>query len=86
MERLPATTSAMSLYMNNIKQYPLLSKDEEFELAVRWYEDNDIEAAHKLVVSNLRFVVKIAYEYKDYGQSVLEHSLIKRLEAVPGAF
>ena len=72
MERLPARTSAMSLYMKNIKQHPLLSKDEEFELAVRWYDHRDIEAAHKLVVSNLRFVVKIAYEYTDYGLKLMD--------------
>ena len=72
MERLPVKTSALALYMNNIKQYPLLSKDEEFELAVRWHDHNDIEAAHKLVVSNLRFVVKIAYEYTDYGLKLMD--------------
>ena len=72
MERLPVKTSPLALYMNNIKQYPLLSKDEEFELAVRWHDHNDIEAAHKLVVSNLRFVVKIAYEYTDYGLKLMD--------------
>ncbi len=72
MERLPVKTSALTLYMNNIKQYPLLSKDEEFQLAVRWHDHNDIEAAHKLVVSNLRFVVKIAYEYTDYGLKLMD--------------
>jgi RNA polymerase sigma-32 factor len=58
--------------MTQINRYPLLEKEEEYELAVRWREHNDIEAAHKLVVSNLRFVVKIAHEYKDYGFRLMD--------------
>jgi len=41
--------------------------DEEFRLAVRFEKYNDVEAAEKLVISNLRFVVKIAHEYRNYG-------------------
>jgi len=41
-------------------------------LAVRWRDFRDVEAAHKLVTSNLRFVVKIANEYKGYGVRMLD--------------
>ncbi|MDP2681906.1 MAG: RNA polymerase factor sigma-32 [Deltaproteobacteria bacterium] len=54
-------------YLVQINRFPLLSKDEEFALAVRFREQNDIDAAHKLITSNLRFVVKIAMGYRNYG-------------------
>ena len=67
-------TSALVLRENNIDQYmsvirkhPLLSREEEHSLAVAYRDENDINAAHHLVTSNLRFVVKIAHEYKNYG-------------------
>ena len=53
--------------MREMEKHPLLSKEEEHALAVRYYENEDLEAANKLVVSNLRFVVKIASEYRSYG-------------------
>ena len=65
--KLPAVTSALELYISEINTFPILSADEEFRLAVRFRQDNDLEAAEKLVVSNLRFVVKIAHEYRNYG-------------------
>lgn len=54
-------------YMNEIKRHPLLSRDEETKLALAYRDNEDIEAAHKLVIGNLRFVVKIAHEYRNYG-------------------
>ncbi len=72
MKMLPEKTSALSLYIHRINRFPLLTKQEEYELGVRWREHNDIEAAHKLVVSNLRFVVKVAYEYADYGLKIMD--------------
>jgi len=53
--------------MTEINRFPILTADEEFRLAVRLKKYNDMEAAEKLVVSNLRFVVKIAHEYRNYG-------------------
>ncbi|MCL2670148.1 MAG: RNA polymerase factor sigma-32 [Syntrophaceae bacterium] len=53
--------------MSEINRFPVLSAEEEFSLAVRLVKYNDMEAATKLVVSNLRFVVKIAHEYRNYG-------------------
>ncbi len=62
---IPATDS-LSLYLREINRFPLLQPAEEYELAVRYRKYGDLEAAHKLVVSNLRFVVKIASEYSGY--------------------
>jgi len=68
----PAPTTTMSLYMKNVNGIPLLTREEEYELAVRWYDDKDLDAAHQLVVSNLRFVVKVAYEYVHYGLKLMD--------------
>ena len=64
---LPAVTGTLDLYIAEINKFPLLSADEEFRLSVRLKKYNDMEAAEHLVVSNLRFVVKIAHEYRNYG-------------------
>jgi RNA polymerase sigma-32 factor len=49
-----------------------LTQEEEFKLATRYRKDNDIEAAQKLITSNLRFVVKVAFEYKSYEVKLLD--------------
>jgi RNA polymerase sigma-32 factor len=53
--------------MAEINRFAILTADEEFRLAVRLKKFNDMDAAERLVVSNLRFVVKIAHEYRNYG-------------------
>lgn len=60
------TDPLLATYFREISKYPLLTKEEEHELAVKYYETKDREALQKLVTSNLRFVVKIAYEYLHY--------------------
>jgi RNA polymerase sigma-32 factor len=72
MSRLPVVSNALDLYMAQINQLPILSPKEEFELALKYREKGDIEAAHKLITSNLRFVVKIALEYENYGLKLLD--------------
>ena len=67
MQTAVATCDSLSVFMREMEKHPLLSKEEEHALAVRYYETEDLEAANKLVVSNLRFVVKIASEYRSYG-------------------
>jgi RNA polymerase sigma-32 factor len=57
----------LTMYLNEINRYPLLTVDEEQRLARRHIEHKDLDAAHRLVTSNLRFVVKVAYEYRSYG-------------------
>jgi RNA polymerase sigma-32 factor len=65
--KLPAVTGTLDLYITEINRFPLLTADEEFKLAVHLKKYGDVEAAEKLIVSNLRFVVKIAHEYRSYG-------------------
>lgn len=67
-----AKISDLDRYMAEISQYPLLSQQEELALARRWRAFGDVEAAHRLVTANLRFVVKIANEYRGYGARVLD--------------
>nr|WP_279342317.1 RNA polymerase sigma factor RpoH [Geotalea sp. SG265] len=69
---MPVVVDNLSLYLAEIKRFPILSPEEEHECAVRFYEDKDLEAAHKLITSNLRFVVKIAGEYRSYGMKMLD--------------
>jgi RNA polymerase sigma-32 factor len=63
----PAVTGTLDLYIAEINKFQLLTADEEFRLSVRLKKYNDMDAAELLVVSNLRFVVKIAHEYRNYG-------------------
>lgn len=62
----------MGKYISQIRKFPMLPAEEEFMLAKRYEEYEDKEAAHKLVTSHLRLVVKIAYGYKNYGLPVTE--------------
>jgi RNA polymerase sigma-32 factor len=72
MKNLPVIASSLELYLTQINQFPLLTPAEEFDLAVRFHEERDIEAAHNLITSNLRFVVKVALEYRSYGVKLLD--------------
>ena len=62
--------SGLSSYLNQIKQFPVLTLDKEFMLAERYIKYNDKEAAHELVTSHLRLVAKIALRYRGYGLPV----------------
>ena len=72
MQTAVTTCDSLSVFMREMENHPLLSKEEEYVLAVRYYENEDLEAANKLVVSNLRFVVRIASEYKSYGFPMMD--------------
>lgn len=69
---LAIRTDNIDYYIAEISKYPLLSREEEFAFARRLCDEGDISAAHKLVVSNLRFVVKIAHQYRNYGFKLLD--------------
>jgi RNA polymerase sigma-32 factor len=69
---LPIVADSLTLYIAEIKKFPLLSAEEEHRLAVKYYEEQDIAVAHQLVTSNLRFVVKVAAEYRNYGLKMLD--------------
>ena len=66
-ETLPSTASSLELYLSEINQFPLLAVEEEQSLARTYRRKGDTRAAHRLVTANLRFVVKVAYEYRSYG-------------------
>ena len=72
MSHLPVVSKSLDLYLAQIGQFPILSPEEEFELGLKFREKGDIEAAHKLITSNLRFVVKVALEYKNHGLKLLD--------------
>jgi len=72
MPNLPVVKNSLETYLMQINQFPLLTPEEEFDLAVKYRKDNDIGAAHKLITANLRFVVKVALEYKSYGVKLLD--------------
>jgi RNA polymerase sigma-32 factor len=59
--------SNLSRYLQEIRKFPLLEKNEEYMLAKKWSEHDDTDAAHKLVTSHLRLVAKIAMGYRGYG-------------------
>jgi len=65
--KLPAVAGTLEVYIAEINRFPILSAEEEFRYAVECKQNQNMEAAEKLVVSNLRFVVKIAHEYRNYG-------------------
>ncbi len=62
----------LTRYLQQIRKFPMLEKDEEFMLAKRWREHDDVDAAHRLVTSHLRLVAKIAMGYRGYGLPVGE--------------
>jgi RNA polymerase sigma-32 factor len=70
--QLSLLPDTLDRYMSEINRLPLLSRDEESALARRWRDDQDIDAAHKLTCGHLRFVVKIANEYRSYGMRLLD--------------
>jgi RNA polymerase sigma-32 factor len=69
---LPVVADSMSRYLAEIRRFPVLSAEEEHRLALRLHEENDLEAAQRLITANLRFVVKIAGEYRSYGMKMLD--------------
>jgi RNA polymerase sigma-32 factor len=59
-------------YIRTIAQFPILSADEEYEYASKWVKNQDNNAAEKLLVSHLRLVVSVAYDFRNYGIPVQE--------------
>jgi len=69
---LPIVADSFTLYLAEIRRFPLLDAEEEKRLAVSFYEEKDLAAAHLQITSNLRFVVKICSEYRAYGMKMLD--------------
>ena len=57
----------LTRYLQDIRKFPMLTPEEELSLSRRWRDNQDMEAAHKLVTSHLRLVAKIAMGYRGYG-------------------
>jgi RNA polymerase sigma-32 factor len=64
--------SGLARYLEEIRRVPMLEPQDEYILAKRWREHDDLEAAHKLVTSHLRLVAKIAMGYRGYGLPISE--------------
>src|ERR1700675_1362214 len=71
---LPILTAEPGLthYLEEIRRFPMLERQEEYMLAKRWREHGDRDAAHKLVTSHLRLATKIARDYRGYGLPISE--------------
>src|ERR1700751_517976 len=71
---LPILTAEPGLthYLEEIRRFPILERQEEHLLAKRWRETGDRDAAHKLITSHLRLVIKIARKYRGYGLPISE--------------
>ena len=73
ISNLPSpSVGGLSLYLTQIKKFPMLDAEEEYLLAKNWKEHGNLKAAHKLVTSHLRLVAKIAMGYRGYGLPVNE--------------
>ena len=66
------SVGGLSLYLAQIKKFPMLDAEEEYMLAKNWRENGNLKSAHKLVTSHLRLVAKIAMGYRGYGLPVNE--------------
>lgn len=69
---LPIPYDPFKKYLSEVSKYPVLSRNEELKLALKVLKHNDREAAHKLAISNLRLVVKIALEYYNAYLNILD--------------
>ena len=77
---MPTLPSAISIspesnlqrYLQAIRRFPMLEKEQEYMLAKRWLEHNDTDSAHQMVTSHLRLVAKIASGYRGYGLPLAE--------------
>ena len=63
----PSPENGLSRYLQEIRKFPMLEPEQEYMLAKRWIEEQDPDAAHKMVTSHLRLAAKIAMGYRGYG-------------------
>lgn len=67
-----AATDPVARYLMEIRKYPLLTREQEQALALKYKETGDPMAAERLVTANLRFVVKVASEYSKFGARMID--------------
>ncbi|MEJ2715672.1 MAG: RNA polymerase factor sigma-32 [Deltaproteobacteria bacterium] len=65
-------TDGLRIYLSQIEHYPVLSREEENTLALNYRDNADEEAAQVLITSNLRFVIKVALGYRNYGAKLMD--------------
>ncbi len=85
MNNYPVVSSQLNQFINKVRSIKPLSAERELELAVKYSQTGDISAAHELVVSHLPFVVKIAFQYKNYMlpvQDLIQEGTIGLMKAV----
>jgi RNA polymerase sigma-32 factor len=70
--RKPVAYDPIGAYYQDVRHYPILSREEEKDLAIRYLEDEDVDAAYNLVTSNLRLVIKIAMEYRRLWKEIVD--------------
>ncbi len=81
----PLGNGTLNAYIGTVNSLPYLNEDEEHELALRYYNKNDLEAARQLVLSHLRYVVKISRGFLGYGiahQELIQEGNIGLMKAV----
>jgi RNA polymerase sigma-32 factor len=71
-KREPRSVGAKTGYLDGIRRFAMLERDQEYKLAKRWREHGDPEAAHQLVTSHLRLAAKVAMSYRGYGMPISE--------------
>ena len=64
--------AGLAQYINTIQKFPILTAEQEYEYANKWVQNQDKEAAEKLLASHLRLVVSVAYDFRNYGVPVSE--------------
>jgi len=68
----PIETDGLKIYLSQIEHYPVLSRKDETELALHYRDKNDAKAGQILITSNLRFVIKVALGYRNYGVRLMD--------------
>ena len=82
---VPSAENGLNRYLQEIRKFPMLEPEEEYMLAKRWVEQEDTEAAHKMVTSHLRLAAKIAMGYRGYGlpqSEVISEANVGLMQAV----
>ena len=64
--------SSLAQYIQTIQKFPVLTAEEEYEYATKWVKEKDEKSAEKLIVSHLRMVVSVAYDFRNYGIHVAD--------------
>ncbi|UCF29927.1 MAG: RNA polymerase factor sigma-32 [bacterium] len=72
VSRKPVAYDPIGAYYQEIRHYPVLTREEEKELAISYLEDGEVDAAYSLVTSNLRLVIKIAMEYRRLWKEIVD--------------